>query len=74
MCEKQYKTRQRDIILNQLEKLNGAHTTAKELPVSIKDLGEPIGLTTVYRHLERLVESGSVKKYLIDESAGACFQ
>lgn len=34
----------------------------------------PIGRTTVYRQLNKLTESGKVRKYTIDGIPGACFE
>lgn len=69
-----YHTRQREILLNYLRSIGGAHTTTREIELHFASLGEEIGTTTIYRHLNRLVEEGTVKKFVIDGSSAACFQ
>ena len=40
----------------------------------LKSQGNGVGKSTVYRYLEKLVEEGKVRKYFLEEGAGACFQ
>ncbi len=60
-------TRQRALILSELQKVN-THPTAEEIYVIVKRLMPKISLGTVYRNLEFLVESGEVRKL---DSAGS---
>ncbi len=69
-----YNTGQRKAVLDYLKSTGGAHVTAKEAARHLQQNGVPVSLTTVYRHMERLVSDGSVKKYMLDEQNGACFQ
>ena len=85
-----YKTRQHDEILDYLKSVKGAHVTALEVyehlvssSAQTGGAGEgaaeqqpkrKIGMTTVYRQLDRLVEEGVVDKYIIDQSSPACFE
>lgn len=39
----------------------------------LKSQGNGVGKSTVYRYLEKLVEEGKVRKYFLEEGAGACF-
>ncbi|MCR4924056.1 MAG: transcriptional repressor [Lachnospiraceae bacterium] len=69
-----YKTKQRDELIDYFAKLGGKHTTAIEVCNGLKARGSSIGLATVYRQLEKLVDEGIVKKYFIDEGSSACFE
>lgn len=69
-----YNTKQSKAILSYIASLNGEHTTASRIQAHFSSLGTPIGVATIYRHLERLVESGMVHKYTIDGVSGACYQ
>ncbi|MDE6725590.1 MAG: transcriptional repressor [Ruminiclostridium sp.] len=72
--QKTYKTRQRLQVLNCLIDNKAKHLTADEIAVILKEQGADVGKTTVYRTLEKLVEEGSVRKYLCEEGKSACFQ
>ncbi len=69
-----YKTRQQEELLGYLETVPGDHITVNDICAHFKSKGASIGQTTVYRHLERLVEEGLVNKYIIDGNSAACFE
>jgi Fur family ferric uptake transcriptional regulator len=69
-----YKTKQQERILSFLSGMGGSHITAGEICAFLRSEGTPVGVATVYRQLEKLVEAGLVKKYVIDGVSGACFQ
>ena len=69
-----YKTKQRDILLAYLKTMQGVHVTASDICDHFRSLKAPIGQSTVYRHLESLVDEGIIKKYIIDGSSAACFE
>lgn len=69
-----YKTKQREILLEYLEKYPGKHITAGDVCDHFKEKGESIGQSTVYRQLESLVDEGIVGKYVIDANSPACFE
>ena len=74
MSEKsQYKTRQREELLDYLRSTGSEHVTVGELCGHFQRRGRPIGTATVYRQLERMVDEGLVSKYTIDASSPACF-
>lgn len=52
-------TRQRDAITAALEAAGGFRS-AQELYADLRRHGSPVGLTTVYRHLAAMTESGAV--------------
>lgn len=68
-----YQTRQGEQILDYLASLGGAHVTAQGIAGHFGGQKPPIGKTTVYRHLEKLVESGRVRRYFL-EGDSACYQ
>lgn len=70
----QYRTKQRDLIVAYLSSLEGRHTTAGQMMAHFRARGIPVGTATLYRHLEALAQDGRVKKYLMDDSAGACYE
>ena len=70
----EYSTKQGKAILEYLEHLDGTHTTAKDILQYLISQDIRIGLTTVYRHLDKLVDLGDVKKYTLDETSASCYQ
>jgi Fur family ferric uptake transcriptional regulator len=67
-----YNTRQKERILAYLASLGDRHVTVNEIAGHFPQ-GE-IGRTTIYRHLEKLVNAGIVRRYIQEEGAGACYQ
>lgn len=69
-----YQTKQQETILQYLKENGHRHVTAAEIAAHLAAQRTPVGLTTVYRHLEKLVAAGKVQKFLTDGTACACFQ
>lgn len=69
-----YNTKQSEAILSYISSLGGAHVTVGQVVEHFEEKNFPVGLTTVYRHLDKLVDSGKVRKYNIDGVTGACYQ
>ena len=63
-----YKTRQRDIILDLLKNNTRNHLSSDEICEILKQKGEKVGATTVYRYLEKLYCEGKVQKYVTDRA------
>ena len=74
MGKLQYRTKQMTELLTFLESVKGRHVTVNEICDALAQKGIAIGTTTVYRHLERLVEDGTVAKYVVDGTSSACFE
>ena len=70
----QYKTKHRGELLEYLETVAGKHITVNEICDYFKEKGSPIGVATVYRQLEKMVNEGLVSKYVIDPNGPACFE
>lgn len=71
---KGYNTKQREAVLDFIASLGDSHVTAAQIVENFKNEDVSIGRTTIYRHLDKLAESGKVRKYTIDGISGACYQ
>lgn len=69
-----YKTKQRESILQRLKENPNRHITVDELTELMHEKGDTVGKTTVYRYLEKLCNDGLVRKYLLPNGDGACYQ
>lgn len=69
-----YKTRQRELILDFLTANKNRHLSVDDVVNYLRDQHSPVGKSTVYRYLDRLVEQGSVRKYFMEEGKCACYQ
>jgi Fur family ferric uptake transcriptional regulator len=69
-----YNTKQSQAIIGYIASLGGGHATVAEIAKYFESVGSPIGLATIYRHLDRLAEAGKVRKYFIDGASSACYQ
>lgn len=69
-----YNTKQRELIFELLKENGGGHMTAEEVANRLAENGNAVGKSTVYRYLDKLVESGEVRKYIVDEGISACYQ
>jgi Fur family ferric uptake transcriptional regulator len=69
-----YNTAQSKAILEYLASLGGEHVTAADIARHFGGSENPVGLTTVYRHLDRLAGEGRVRRYFVDGEISACYQ
>jgi Fur family ferric uptake transcriptional regulator len=69
----QYQTKQGNSLLEYLGKAPGRHFTVQEICAYFKNQDVPIGMTTVYRQLDKLVREGTVKKCVVDRNSPACY-
>ncbi|MCH3954752.1 MAG: transcriptional repressor [Eubacterium sp.] len=74
MSKSEYKTRQKDAILDYLKQHPGKHVTAGSLQRLLEDKGIHIGTTTIYRTLDRLVAENQVRKYENGSGQSACYE
>lgn len=72
--KQKYRTKQKDLMYKFLKSTQGRHFTAADAIRYFEMGGGELGKTTVYRLLEKLVEAGEIKKYIIDTSSSACFE
>jgi Fur family ferric uptake transcriptional regulator len=68
-----YSTRQGKLILDYLASLGNEHVTVNHIVQHFRKQKIPIGQTTIYRHLEKLCDSGVIRKYTLSEGS-ACYQ
>ena len=75
-CEgkKNYRTRQQGALEEYFRANPDVCVTADELYLYFLNRGEKIGKATIYRILDRMVESGSIRKFLSDGGEGASYQ
>ncbi|MDR2174402.1 MAG: transcriptional repressor [Synergistaceae bacterium] len=69
-----YNTKQSQAILDYIASLGGSHVTVGQIAGHFESIGFPIGLTTVYRHLDKLVRSGRARRYIMEGVSGSCYQ
>lgn len=69
-----YNTKQSREILSCLQYYGGSHVNVPMISKYLEEHGSPVGVATIYRHLEKLEKDGVVRKYILDGKAGACFQ
>lgn len=66
-----YCTKQRETILDYLKENKELHLTAEQISAA---LSGKAGKATVYRYLEKLTESGQVRRFMPAGGKSACFQ
>ena len=59
----EYNTRQKREMLGFLKERGLKHFSVDDVVFEMRDRGEKIGRSTVYRYLEQLAEQGAVRKY-----------
>ena len=69
-----YQTRQRKALLNYLQGLGSQHFTAVQAKAYLDEQGISVGAATIYRYLDRLVQEGVVRKYMLGISESACYE
>ena len=69
-----YNTIQKQIIIKFLEEHKDRHLNVDEMLEIFKEEDLEVSRATLYRTLDNLVESGIVRKYVINENEKACFQ
>ena len=69
-----YNTRQRDQIMKCISAFGTSHFTAADVVAKLLSEGNAIGQATVYRMIDRLAETGELRKYIIDGTTAACYQ
>ena len=74
MPQGRYNTKQRDELLSYMKSVAGKHVMVSDICNHFSQTGSKVGTTTIYRHLEKLVEEGVVKKYTVDSTSAACFE
>ena len=68
-----YRTKQQEEVLGYLRSAPGHHTAAQIREVLSRG-SQPVSTTTVYRQLEKMVEQGLVRKYVLEIGHSACYE
>ena len=74
MAKAPYKTKQMTELLTYLKSVQGSHITVSDISSYFQKKGIAVGTTTIYRHLEKMVQEGVVAKYVVDGTTSACFE
>ena len=74
MAKSSYRTKQMAELLELMKSQAGRHLTVHEICGLLEEKGASVGMTTVYRNLEKLVDQGIIAKYTIDGTTSACFE
>ena len=69
-----YNTKQREAILKYIVSLGNNHVTAAQIVNNFEDGKVSVGRTTIYRHLDKLVQEGKLRKYTVEGISGCCYQ
>lgn len=69
--KKERKTEQKEILVKYLEANANKHLTIQEIH---SDLQDEIGMTTIYRIINNLIEKGIVNKIPFENKQGCCYQ
>ena len=69
-----YNTRQGHEILSYIASLGGSFVTVEQIANYFQENQISIGLTTIYRNLDKLLAGGKIRKYNIDGISGASYQ
>jgi Fur family ferric uptake transcriptional regulator len=69
-----YNTKQKAELTAYLMSKAGEHVTVNDVCRHFEEKGRPIGVTTVYRQLDKMVEEGLVNKYNLDSKSSACYE
>ena len=72
--ESGYNTKQKEKLLEYLISNKEKHTNVQEITAFLSAEGSPVGVATIYRQLDKLVEQGLVRKYAFDGKTSACYQ
>lgn len=52
----------------------GTHVNVPIISRYLEEQGHPVGVATIYRHLEKMEKDRLVRKFIVDGKAGACYQ
>ena len=69
-----YKTKQRECILECIRKQADAYITIQQLSEALEQQHQKVGLTTIYRTLDKLEQEKAIAKISIDGVGGTCYR
>ena len=71
---RQYKTKQKELILDCIRMHQGSFITIKDVLNALESRHEKVGTATIYRNLERLEEEGIIARCVIEGIDGVCYR
>ena len=71
---KEYKTKQKEVILNYLKQNAEKDLTVETIVNYVTKKNKKCSQTTIYRYLKQLVDDGIIRKYYIDNSTSSYYQ
>lgn len=74
MAKAPYKTKQMTELLTFLKSVQGSHVTVQDIYDYFEEKGISVGMTTIYRQLDKMVREGVAAKYVVDGTGSACFE
>ena len=69
-----YATRQRSLVLECLKAHAGQYLSVADIAADLTKKGSPVGVTTIYRALEKLASEGTVRRFVPDRTSPAVFE
>ncbi|MFQ9515832.1 MAG: Fur family transcriptional regulator [Eubacterium sp.] len=69
-----YKTKQQEYIRQYLKSQKDDYVTVNQIEKYLKENNCGVGLTTIYRHLDKMEKDGIVTRLNVEGRMGACFQ
>lgn len=69
-----YKTKQQSAIIDCLKMNKKSYVTVVEIEKYLKDRDCSVGVTTIYRHLEKMEQEGMVARINVGKQLAACYQ
>lgn len=69
-----YATRQRSLVLECLKAHAGQYLSVADIAADLTKKGSPVGVTTIYRALEKLASEGTVRHFVPDRTSPAVFE
>ena len=71
---RQYKTKQKELILDCIRLHQGSFITIKDVTEALRARHEKVGTATIYRNLDRLEEEGIITRCVIEGIDGVCYR
>lgn len=69
-----YKTKQQHAIMECLKSHGEDYVTVIDIEKYLKESGCSVGLTTIYRHLDKMEKDGVIARINVEKQQGACYQ
>ncbi len=74
MRKNSYSTKQGSLVLSCFEEHSSSHLTIEDISDILSKNSTPVGIATIYRHVQKLEEQGKIRKYSVEASDSACYQ